>query len=62
MTEVPVLEAERRKNHIDLIEPTHVLLPIAKDCLKYKERERPSSEELSIGWLVSKTQATAKMM
>ena len=46
MTEVPVLEAERRKNHIDLIDPTHVLLPIAMDCLKYQERERPSSEEL----------------
>ena len=46
MTEVPVLETERRKNHIDLIEPTHALLPIAMDCLKYKEKERPSSEEL----------------
>ena len=46
MTEVPVLETERRKNHIDLIEPTHALLPIAMDCLKYQERERPSSEEL----------------
>ena len=46
MTEVPVLETERRKNHIDLIEPTHALLPIAMDCFKYQERERPSSEEL----------------
>ena len=44
--EMPVLEAERRKNHIDLIEPTHALLPIAMDCLKYQERERRSSEEL----------------
>ena len=44
--EVPVPETERRKNHIDLIDPTHALLPIAMDCLKYRERERPSSEEL----------------
>ena len=46
MTEMPVLETERRKNHIDLINPTHDLLPIAMDCLKYQEEERPSSEEL----------------
>ena len=45
-TEMPVLETERRKNHIDLIDPNHALLPIAKECLKYEERERPSSEEL----------------
>ena len=46
MTEVPVLEPERRKNHIDLIDPNHALLRIAMECLKYEERERPSSEEL----------------
>ena len=45
-TEMPVLETERRKNHIDLIDPNHALLPIAMDCLKYQGRERPSSEEL----------------
>ena len=44
--EMPVLETERRRNHIDLIDPNHALLPIAMDCLKYQERERPSSEEL----------------
>ena len=44
--EMPALETERRKNHIDLIDPNHVLLPIAMDCLKYQERESPSSEEL----------------
>ena len=44
--EMPVLEPERRKNHIDLINPNHALLPIAMECLKYEERERPSSEEL----------------
>ena len=46
MTEVPVLEPERRKNHIDRIDPNHALLPIAIDSLKYQERDRPSSEEL----------------
>ena len=44
--EMPVAESERRKNHTDLVDPTHPLLPIAMDCLKYRENERPSSEEL----------------
>ena len=44
--EMPVLEQDRRKEHIDMIEPTHAFLPIAMDCFKYQERERPSSEEL----------------
>ena len=44
--EMPVPESERRKNHIDLIDPNHALLSTAIDCLKYQERERPSSEEL----------------
>ena len=44
--EMPVLELERRKNHIDLIYPNHALLPIVMECLKHEERERPSSEEL----------------
>ena len=44
--ETPVAESERRKNHTDLIDPIHPLLPIAMDCLKYQENERPSSEEL----------------
>ena len=43
---VPVLEVERRKNHIDLINPTHPLLAVALDCLKNRERERPSAPEL----------------
>ena len=44
--EVPVPETVRRKNHIDLVDPNHALLPIAMDCLKYLESERPLSEEL----------------
>ena len=46
MLQMPVLELERRKNHIDMIDRSHPLLPIAIDCLRYQERERPSSEEL----------------
>ena len=44
--EVPVPERERRRSHIDLIDPTHPLLRIALDCLKNKEEERPSAEQL----------------
>ena len=46
IVEVPVFETERRKNHIDLIDPNHALLPIAKDCVCFQEKDRPSSEEL----------------
>ena len=44
--EIPVLETKRRKNHIDMIQRDHPLLPIANHCLQYQERSRPSSEEL----------------
>ena len=44
--DMPILETERRKNHIDKINPTHMLLPIAVDCLHYQENDRPSSEEM----------------
>ena len=44
--EMPVPETERRKNHIDMIDPTHPLLPIAMDCLCFQEVKRPSSDEL----------------
>ena len=46
MTEMPVLEPERRQKHIDKTDHRHGLLPIAMDCLRYRENERPSSEEL----------------
>jgi serine/threonine protein kinase len=39
-------EAERRKEDIDLIEPSHLLLPIALHCLKDRDTERPSADEL----------------
>ena len=44
LIEVP--ELERRKSHIDLIDPTHPLLVVALGCLKDKEGERPSAEQL----------------
>ena len=44
--EMPVPETQRRKNHIDLIDPDHILLPIITDSLKFQDKDRPSSEEL----------------
>ena len=43
---VCVSEIDRRNNHICEIEPAHPLLPIALDCLKDQESERPSAGEL----------------
>ena len=39
-------EIERRRSHIDLIDPNHPLLPIVLECLKDRDTERPSSQEL----------------
>ena len=44
--EIPVLDRERRKSHIDLIDPTHTLLPTVLSCLSYSEKDRPSTEDL----------------
>ena len=44
LVEVP--ELERRKEHLDLIFPTHPLLVIALDCLKEKEGQRLTAEQL----------------
>ena len=43
---VPVLETERRRSHIKLIDPSHPLLATAKECLEYYEDKRPSAREL----------------
>ena len=43
---IPVLDSERRKSHIDIIDPTHTLLPTALDCLSYLEKDRPSAQDL----------------
>jgi serine/threonine protein kinase len=39
-------ETERRKKDIDLIEPNHPLLPSVLHCLKDRDTERPSADEL----------------
>ena len=44
--EVPVPEKERRNNDISQISPTHPLLPVAFDCLKDKDGDRPSAGQL----------------
>ena len=41
-----VPEIKRRKSRIDLINPSHPLLPIATACLSYDEEDRPSAQEL----------------
>ena len=46
--EVPVPEIERQQNHISKIDPRHPLLPIAFDCLKDRDVERPTAHELYV--------------
>ena len=41
-----VPEIERRQNHISQIDPNNPLLPIALDCLKDRDVERPSAQQL----------------
>ena len=43
---VDIPEIERRQSHIDLIDAAHPLLTVALDCLKDRDRERPSCHEL----------------
>ena len=44
--EMPVIDIERRKEQIDTISPTHPLLPVATECLKYDQEDRPSAQQL----------------
>ena len=46
LVEVRVAEVDRRQNHISQVDPNHPLLPIALDCLKDKDSERPSAQQL----------------
>ena len=39
-------EIERRQNHISQVDPNHTLLPISLDCLKDRDVERPSAQQL----------------
>ena len=43
---VAIPEIERRQSQIKEIAPDHLLLPIAITCLKDKDTERPSAEQL----------------
>ena len=43
---VCVPEIDRRQNHICSIDQNHHLLPVALNCLKDKESERPSAQDL----------------
>ena len=44
--EAPVIDTERRKEQIDTISPAHPLLPVATECLKYDQEDRPSAQQL----------------
>ena len=46
IVEVPISEIERRQNHIGEINPNHTLLQVAFDCLKDRDVERPSAQQL----------------
>ena len=46
LIEAHISEVERRQNHIGKIDPNHTLLPISLDCLKDKDVERPTAQQL----------------
>ena len=46
MAEVRIPETERRQNHISRIDPNHALLQVALLCLKDRDVERPSAQQL----------------
>ena len=39
-------EADRRRDHIDKVDPHHPLLPVVLDCLKDEDSQRPSAEQI----------------
>ena len=43
---VDIPEVERRRSHIDLIDPAHPLLALALTCLQDNDRDRPSCHKL----------------
>ena len=43
---VPIPEVERRRKHIDLVDPTHPLLSLAIKCLEDRDTDRPSARVL----------------
>ena len=55
---VRVREIDRRRSHIDMVNPSHPLLPLVLDCLHDDDHQRPSAEKLceSIASLKETTQ------
>ena len=43
---IVIPELERRKEHLDVVPPTHPLLMVALNCLKDKEDPRPTAQQL----------------
>ena len=43
---LPVPEADRRQNHLNIIPRTHPILPTAMECLKDTDTERPSAQQI----------------
>ena len=43
---VPVPETERRQNHLRLIPQTHPMLRLSLDCLKVRDEERPTAQQI----------------
>ena len=43
---IVVPEFERQREHLDLVPPTHHLQQLALNCIKDKEDERPTAEQL----------------
>ena len=44
--EMVISEIERRQNHIGEVDPNHTLLRVTLDCLKDRDVERPSAQQL----------------
>lgn len=44
--DVNVSEVERRRNHINEVDPHHPLLPVSIGCLKDRSSERPTAQEI----------------
>ena len=46
VAKIPVPEMERRQNHVSIIDPNHTLLQVSLVCLKDRDVERPSAQQL----------------
>ena len=46
IAKIPIQEVERRQQHIDMIDKEHPLLPLALDCLKDSDKDRPCTKDI----------------